>query len=118
MTSAACPAIQGLNPGIRGTSRSATKNATTRAAFCTWNFALSAATALRSRTGAESAPAGFFSIALDLPPLLDAEQALRPQRQQRHDHHERGRGLVVRAEVAAGEVLRDADHERAHDRAG
>src|SRR5256885_2042589 len=59
-----------------------------------------------SRSGDEGRPAALRVTISDHPPLLDAEEPLRTQGEERHDHGEGGRGLVVRAQVAAGEVDR------------
>ena len=56
-----------------------------------------------------------YSGSSNLAPLLNAEQALWPEGEQHHDHHEGRGGLVMRAQVTASEILSDTDEQRTDD---
>src|SRR5690349_3671471 len=121
--SAACAAIQPSARGSRGHSASSTNKPHAIAKFCIANRRLSAMTLaeapLRAIVDAVDWPwPGSMTCGLDLATVLDAEQALRSKRKQRDDHREGGSGLVLRPEISACEVLGNADHQRADDRAG
>src|ERR1700733_2377897 len=128
ITRLACMDIQSSTKGNAGASAAVRNSEATRNIFCrrkpAWRDAIAARFRSASRTLAvplcgtpgRGPRTQSRRLSLMLSPRsyhaarLHAEKTLRANCQQRDDQHEGRSGLKLRAEIAAGQILGDADH--------